>query len=85
MCACGGQVHTKTRFYRPKTLELARKPKYARKAVPAMPKMDKFRVRANAAQLVRPASSWLMCACGTACWLRARTCSPGRPCVLPCR
>ncbi|KNB41718.1 hypothetical protein JH06_5124 [Blastocystis sp. subtype 4] len=28
-----GQIHTKTHFFRPHTLELARKPKYERKSV----------------------------------------------------
>lgn len=34
------QVH----FYRPKTVKLARNPKYARKSVPHMTKMDKYRL-----------------------------------------
>ena len=31
-----GQIHTKTHFYKPKTLKLARKPKYASKSVPSL-------------------------------------------------
>ncbi|TFJ80565.1 hypothetical protein NSK_008099 [Nannochloropsis salina CCMP1776] len=38
------RVHTKVHFYRPKTLKLDRKPKYARKAVPHLQKMDKYRL-----------------------------------------
>jgi hypothetical protein len=34
------QVH----FYRPKTVKLARNPKYARKSVPHLTKMDKYRL-----------------------------------------
>ncbi|CAM9320795.1 unnamed protein product, partial [Phaeothamnion confervicola] len=37
------KVRTKVHFYKPKTLKLARKPKYARKAAPALSKMDKYR------------------------------------------
>eukprot|EP01084_Bolivina_argentea_P177172 306436_1 len=40
----GVKVRTKVKFYRPKTLKLARKPKYATKSVPSENKMDKFRV-----------------------------------------
>jgi large subunit ribosomal protein L23Ae len=36
------KVRTKTTFYRPKTLKLARLPKYLRKSVPARPKLDKY-------------------------------------------
>ena len=32
-----GRLHTKTHFYKPKTLKLARSGKYATKAVPALP------------------------------------------------
>jgi large subunit ribosomal protein L23Ae len=39
--------HKKTRtsvsFHRPKTLRLARKPKYPRKSIPHAPRMDEFR------------------------------------------
>ncbi|GLD93572.1 hypothetical protein PINS_up002164 [Pythium insidiosum] len=38
------QVRTKVHFYKPKTLKLARAPKYARKAVPTRNKMDKYRI-----------------------------------------
>ena len=38
------KVRTKVHFYKPKTLKLARKPKYPTKAVPSMTKMDKYRV-----------------------------------------
>ena len=38
------RVHTKTHFYKPKTLKLARNPKYPSRAVPSMNKMDKYRV-----------------------------------------
>lgn len=37
-------VRTKVHFFRPKTLKLARDPKYKRRAVPRMNKMDKFRI-----------------------------------------
>lgn len=33
-----------THFYKPKTLELARKPKYQRKAVAKLPKLDKYSI-----------------------------------------
>ena len=38
------KVRTKVHFYKPKTLTLARKPKYQKKAVPSIPKLDKYRV-----------------------------------------
>ena len=38
------KVRTKTHFYRPKTLTLARNPKYKARAVPRLQKMDKFSV-----------------------------------------
>eukprot|EP00178_Gracilaria_changii_P009351 TRINITY_DN27382_c0_g1_i1.p1 TRINITY_DN27382_c0_g1~~TRINITY_DN27382_c0_g1_i1.p1 ORF type:complete len:151 (+),score=26.33 TRINITY_DN27382_c0_g1_i1:17-469(+) len=38
------KVLTKTRFFRPKTLRLARKPRYARTSVPKRDKMDKFAI-----------------------------------------
>merc|ERR1719261_424281 len=43
------RVHTKTHFYRPKTKQLLRDPKYARKAVSqlkeeSLPKVDRYRV-----------------------------------------
>ena len=37
------KVHYKVHFYRPKTLELERKPKYARSLPRAVAKKDKFR------------------------------------------
>lgn len=38
------KVRTKVHFYKPKTLQLARAPKYARKAVPTRTKLDKYRI-----------------------------------------
>ncbi|DBA02306.1 TPA: hypothetical protein N0F65_006181 [Lagenidium giganteum] len=38
------KIRTKVHFYKPKTLKLARAPKYARKAVPSRNKMDKYRI-----------------------------------------
>ncbi|CDH51592.1 ribosomal protein [Lichtheimia corymbifera JMRC:FSU:9682] len=38
------KVRTSTHFHLPKTLRLARKPKYARKSVPHLPRMDQYRV-----------------------------------------
>ena len=38
------KIRTKVHFYRPKTLRLARSPRYARKAVPSRNKMDKYRI-----------------------------------------
>lgn len=38
------KVRTKVHFYKPKTLELARAPKYARKAAPSRNKLDKYRI-----------------------------------------
>lgn len=40
----GVTVRSKVRFYRPKTLKLARKPQYKARAAPRENKMDKFRV-----------------------------------------
>merc|ERR1712230_88950 len=37
------KVRTNTTFYRPKTLALRRAPKYPRKSVPSLPRMDAFR------------------------------------------
>ncbi|EGG01284.1 uncharacterized protein MELLADRAFT_50145 [Melampsora larici-populina 98AG31] len=42
------RVRTSVTFRRPKTLQLARKPKYPRKSVPHAPRMDAFRT------LIRP-------------------------------
>lgn len=39
-----GQIHTKTHFFRPHTLELARKPKYERKSVAKENKMDAYAI-----------------------------------------
>ena len=39
-----GQIHTKTHFYRPHTLVLARKPKYERKSIAKDNKMDAYAV-----------------------------------------
>ncbi|KAI9494601.1 ribosomal protein L23/L15e core domain-containing protein, partial [Zychaea mexicana] len=41
------KVRTSTHFHLPKTLRLARKPKYARKSVPHLPRMDQYRVVRN--------------------------------------
>mmetsp|Transcript_19750 Transcript_19750/g.23513 ORF Transcript_19750/g.23513 Transcript_19750/m.23513 type:complete len:149 (+) Transcript_19750:29-475(+) len=38
------KVRTKVHFYKPKTLKLARNPKVPARAVPSLPKMDKYRV-----------------------------------------
>ncbi|KAI7884295.1 hypothetical protein K492DRAFT_174208 [Lichtheimia hyalospora FSU 10163] len=38
------KVRTSTHFHLPKTLRLARKPKYARKSIPHLPRMDQYRV-----------------------------------------
>lgn len=38
------KIRTNTHFFLPKTLKLARKPKYARKSVPHLPRMDQYRV-----------------------------------------
>ena len=38
------KVRTKVHFYKPKTLKLARNPVVPARAVPSMPKMDKYRV-----------------------------------------
>ncbi|KAI9634433.1 putative ribosomal protein [Dioszegia hungarica] len=37
------KVRTTVSFHRPTTLKLARKPKYPRKSVPHLPRMDQFR------------------------------------------
>ena len=39
-----GQIHTSTHFYRPKTLKLARKPKYERHAISKENKMDAYAI-----------------------------------------
>ncbi|KAL0092353.1 ribosomal protein L23/L15e core domain-containing protein [Phycomyces blakesleeanus] len=38
------KVRTSTHFHIPKTLKLARKPKFARKSIPHAPRMDQYRV-----------------------------------------
>lgn len=38
------RVHNKVHFYKPKTLQLARAPKYARKSMPSRNKLDKYRI-----------------------------------------
>ncbi|CAM9131982.1 unnamed protein product, partial [Chrysoparadoxa australica] len=38
------KVRTKVHFYRPNTLRNARKPKYSRKSMASLPRMEKFRV-----------------------------------------
>merc|ERR1711924_20703 len=38
------KIKTTVHFKRPKTLRLSRKPKYARKSVPPVPRMDQYRV-----------------------------------------
>ena len=38
------KVRTKTHFYKPKTLQLARDPKYQRRIVPSANKMDQYRI-----------------------------------------
>lgn len=38
------RVHNTVHFYRPKTLRLARKPKYARQSAPSLPKLDQWQV-----------------------------------------
>lgn len=38
------KIRTKVHFYKPKTLKLARAPKYARKSVPTRTKLDKYRI-----------------------------------------
>ena len=40
----GGRIHTKTHFYKPKTLRLARKPKYTNKSSNKESAFDKFSV-----------------------------------------
>ena len=41
------KVRTSAHFHLPKTLRLSRKPKYARKSVPHLPRMDQYRVVRN--------------------------------------
>ncbi|CAO3612311.1 ribosomal protein L23/L15e core domain-containing protein [Cunninghamella echinulata] len=38
------KIRTSTSFYLPKTLKLARVPKYTRKSIPHLPRMDQYRV-----------------------------------------
>ena len=38
------KVRTSVHFHRPKTLRLARKPMYARKSVPSLPRLDQYTV-----------------------------------------
>jgi large subunit ribosomal protein L23Ae len=38
------EIRTKTHFYKPKTLALARKPRVAQRAVPRRNKFDKYRI-----------------------------------------
>lgn len=38
------KIRKSVHFYRPKTLELRRNPKYQRKSVPHLPRLDKFAV-----------------------------------------
>ncbi|KAG0286493.1 60S ribosomal protein L25 [Linnemannia gamsii] len=38
------KIRTSTTFNRPKTLKLARSPKYARKSVPHVPRLDQYKV-----------------------------------------
>lgn len=38
------KIRTKVHFYKPKTLKLARTPKYERKSVPTRTKLDKYRI-----------------------------------------
>lgn len=38
------KVRTKVHFYKPKTLKLARAPRYARKSLPSRNKLDKYRI-----------------------------------------
>ncbi|KAK3816723.1 MAG: ribosomal protein L23/L15e core domain-containing protein [Linnemannia gamsii] len=38
------KIRTSTTFNRPKTLKLARNPKYARKSVPHVPRLDQYKV-----------------------------------------
>lgn len=40
----GTRIHTKTHFYRPKTLSLERKPKYAPRSTPKKNTLDKFSI-----------------------------------------
>lgn len=37
-------THNSVHFYRPKTLRLERKPKYARRSAPGLPKLDQWQV-----------------------------------------
>lgn len=38
------KVRTKVHFYKPKTLELRRNPKFMRKSAPHLPRMDKYKI-----------------------------------------
>ncbi|TPX69346.1 hypothetical protein SpCBS45565_g02582 [Spizellomyces sp. 'palustris'] len=38
------KVRTGTHFYRPKTLKLARQPKYPRRSVPRAPELDQYKI-----------------------------------------
>ncbi|TPX62994.1 hypothetical protein PhCBS80983_g00159 [Powellomyces hirtus] len=38
------KIRTKTHFYRPKTLKLARAPKYPRRSVPRTPELDSYKI-----------------------------------------
>lgn len=38
------KVQTSTHFFLPKTLKLSRKPKYAGRPIPHLPRMDQYRV-----------------------------------------
>lgn len=40
----GTRIHTKVHFYRPKTLTLERKPKYAQRSVPKKSTLDKYSI-----------------------------------------
>merc|ERR1712232_341224 len=40
----GKRIHTKTHFYRPKTLSLPRNPKYANKSTPKKSTLDKYSI-----------------------------------------
>jgi len=40
----GTRIHTRTHFYKPKTLKQARKPKYTRKSTPKKNSLDKYSI-----------------------------------------
>mmetsp|Transcript_7697 Transcript_7697/g.9486 ORF Transcript_7697/g.9486 Transcript_7697/m.9486 type:complete len:142 (-) Transcript_7697:282-707(-) len=40
----GTRIHTRTHFYRPKTLNIPRKPKYQRKSTPKKNTLDKYSI-----------------------------------------